>query len=148
MYMKDKKVKSEIVQVETDKDIWIYNYGSDRLQQARTLDYECEAQYLQERLQFEYPGFKINTGSQAEKVDFPSQSAIKQSFQWDNAYVAKNYIDGEVIAIDRYLGKYQIIKPTRYLLNSFFNIFSFSNFYSPIVIVSIYTVLMLIGIYL
>lgn len=147
MYMKAKKVKSEIVQVETDKDIWIYNYGSDRLQQARTLDYECEAQYLQERLQFEYPGFKINTGSQAEKVDFPSQSAIKQSFQWDNAYVAKNYIDGEVIAIECYLGKYQIIKPTRYSLNLIINIFKINNYYSPFIIVSICTMLILLSLY-
>lgn len=148
MYMKDKKVNTEIVQIETDKDIWIYNYGSDLLQQARTLDYECETQYLQERLQFEYPGFKINTGSKAEKVDFPSQSAIKQSLRWDNAYVANQYIDGEVIAIDRYLDKYQIIKPTRYSLNLIINILGINNYYSPFIIVSIYTILILMSIYL
>jgi hypothetical protein len=141
--MKDKKNDSEIFQIETDKDIWIYSYGSDRLQRARTLGYECETQYLKERLRAEYPGFRINTGCNAEKVDFPPQSAIKQSLRWDNAYIARKYMDGEFIAIDNYLGKYQIVKRTRYLLYLVMNIFSFNNFYSPIIFVFICTALML-----
>ena len=38
--------------------------------------------------------------------------AIRESLKWSDAYIAKQYIKGEVIAIDRYLGKYQIIKRT------------------------------------
>jgi hypothetical protein len=146
--MQDKKINSEIVQIETDKDLWIYSYGSDQLQRARTLGYECETQYLKERLRSEYPGFRINTGSKAEKVDFPPKSAIKKIFKWDNAYIARKYMDGEFIAIDSYLGKYQIIKPTRYLLYLIVNIFSFSNVYSPIIFVAICTALMLIVLYI
>jgi hypothetical protein len=143
--MQDKKFNSEIVQVETDKDLWIYSYGSNQLQRARTLGYECETQYLKERLRAEYPGFRINTGSKAEKVDFPPQSAIKKILKWDNAYIARKYMDGEFIAIDNYLGKYQIVKPTRYLLYLAANIFSFSN---PIIFVSFCTALILIILYI
>ena len=97
---------------ELDKDDWIYLYGSDRLQQARTHGYECNELYLKERLKTEYPGFKINGRSQASKVDLPPIYAMNEALKWENAYVAKQVIDGECIAIDKYLGTHQIIKKT------------------------------------
>jgi hypothetical protein len=101
-----------LVDFEIDKDTWIYTYGSHQLQEVRSFGYECEERYHQERLKTEYPGFKINHRSTSQKLDFPPLYAIQESLKWHNAYVAKQIIDGEVIAIDHYLGKYQIIKKT------------------------------------
>jgi hypothetical protein len=101
------------IDLEMDKDTWIYTYGSPQLQHVRSFDYECEERYQQERLKAEYLGFKINHHSAAKKLDFPPLYAIQESLKWDGAYVAKQYSDGEVIVIDNYLGKYQIIKKTR-----------------------------------
>ena len=101
------------VELEIDKDTWIYSYGSPQLQQVRSFGYECEERYQQERLKAEYSGFKINHRSKALKLDFPPLYAIYESLKWQDAYVAKQCIDGEMIAIDNYLGKYQIVKKTR-----------------------------------
>lgn len=104
---------SNIECIELDKDDWIYLYGSSRLQVARTQGYECSELYLKERLKSEYPGFKINNGSKATRVDLPPVYAMQESLKWDDAYVAKQHNDGECIALDNYLGRYQIIKKTR-----------------------------------
>ena len=101
-----------LTEIDLDKDAWIYTYGSPQLQQARSFGYECDEQYLKERLKFEYPGFKINLGSDVIKSDFPPIYAIRESLKWDDAYIAKHYLHGEVVAIDLYLDKYQIIKKT------------------------------------
>ncbi|WP_295616918.1 hypothetical protein [Chamaesiphon sp. GL140_3_metabinner_50] len=98
--------------IDSDKDTWIYTYGSAKLQQARSFDYECDEQYLKERLQAEYPGFKINHASAVKKLDCPPIYAIQESLKWNNAYIAQHSSKGEVIVIDYYLGKYQIIKKT------------------------------------
>ena len=103
---------NNLVDLDLDKDAWIYTYGSPKLQEVRSFGYECEDRYQQERLKYEYPNFKINHRSTAEKIDFPPLYAIQESLKWQNAYVAKQVIDGEVIAIDHYLGKYQIVKKT------------------------------------
>jgi hypothetical protein len=100
------------IDLDLDKDTWIYTYGATQLQQVRSFGYDCEAQYLKERIKAEYPGFKLNTGSSAKKLDFPARYAIQESLKWNDAYIAKQYHHGEVIAIDNYLGKYQIVKKT------------------------------------
>jgi hypothetical protein len=108
----DRSSTDDLVNLELDKDTWIYTYGSAKLQEVRSFGYECEERYLTERLKLEYAGFKINRRSSADKLDFPPLYAVRESLQWSGAYVAKQITDGEVIAIDRYLGKYQIIKKT------------------------------------
>jgi hypothetical protein len=102
-----------LLDLDTDKDTWIYTYGSPKLQEIRSYGYECEEPYLKERLATEYPGFKINAGSSARKLDYPPLYAVRESLKWPNACVSKQNIHGEVLAIDNYLGKYQIIKKTR-----------------------------------
>lgn len=124
-----------LVDFEIDKDTWIYAYGSHQLQEVRSFGYECEERYQQERLKTEYPGFKINHRSTSQKLlDFPPLYAIQESLKWQNAYVAKQIIDGEVIAIDNYLGKYQIIKKTRKPLHLIYKNLSDSDlsFYSTV----------------
>ena len=108
----DRSPTKNLLDLNLDKDTWIYTYGSSKLQQVRSFGYECDLQYLKERLKSEYPGFKINRASTAKKLDFPPLYAIKESLKWNDAYVAKQYVQGEVIAIDNYLGKYQIVKKT------------------------------------
>jgi hypothetical protein len=108
----DRSRTENLLDLHIDKDTWIYTYGSSKLQQVRSFGYECDDRYLQERLKAEYPGFIINRISIAKKLDFPPLYAIKESLKWNDAYVAKQYSKGEVIAIDKYLGRYQIIKKT------------------------------------
>jgi hypothetical protein len=108
----DRSPSKSLLDLHIDKDTWIYTYGSSKLQQVRSFGYECDDRYLQERLKADYPGFRINRASVAKKLDFPPLYAIKESLKWHDAYVAKQYSKGEVIAIDNYLGKYQIIKKT------------------------------------
>ncbi|WP_310416845.1 hypothetical protein [Chamaesiphon sp. OTE_8_metabat_110] len=108
----DRSPTENLLDLNLDKDTWIYTYGSATLQQVRSFGYECEVQYLKERLKIEYPGFKINSNSSAKKLDFPPLYAIRESLKWERAYIAKQYLHGEVVALDNYLGKYQIIKKT------------------------------------
>ncbi|NJR32158.1 MAG: hypothetical protein HC778_03990 [Chamaesiphon sp. CSU_1_12] len=108
----DRSRTENLLDLNIDKDTWIYTYGSSKLQQVRSFGYECDDRYLKERLKAEYPGFIINRGSVAKKLDFPPLYAIKESLKWNDAYVAKQYSQGEVITIDNYLGKYQITKKT------------------------------------
>jgi hypothetical protein len=98
----DRSPTENLLDLHLDKDTWIYTYGSAQLQQVRSFGYECDKRYLQERLKAEYPGFKINTGSGANKLDFPPMYAIRESLKWTDAYIAKQYTHGEVIAIDNY----------------------------------------------
>jgi hypothetical protein len=116
----DRSPTENLLDLHLDKDTWIYTYGSAQLQQVRSFGYDCDKRYLQERLKAEYPGFIINTGSGANKLDFPPMYAIRESLKWTDAYIAKQYTHGEVIAIlqgrgsanDNYLGYYQIVKQT------------------------------------
>ena len=108
----DRSSIPNLVPLDLDKDTWIYTYGSAELQQVRSFGYDCDNRYLKERLKVEYPGFEINLGSNANKLDCPPMYAIQESLKWHDAYVAKQYLRGEVIAIENYLGKYQIIKRT------------------------------------
>jgi hypothetical protein len=98
------------IDIDLDKDSWIYIYGSPDLQQARSLGYECEERYLKERIKAEYRGFEIAKASLVKKIDFPSKHALKQSLKWNDIYISDYYLKGEVLTVDKYLGKYQLIK--------------------------------------
>ena len=104
---------NENIDIETDKDTWIYTFGSQELQRCRTLGYECQKQYLKERLKLEYPGFTV-ADRVVKRVDYPTQYAIRQSSKYENAYVGERYYPtGEVMTVDNYLGEHQIIKLVR-----------------------------------
>ncbi len=112
--MSDKSLKKvepdSSIDIDLDKDTWLYIYGSPDLQQARSLGYECEQRYLKERIEAEYRGFEVADAYLIKKTDFPSKYALKQSLKWDNVYVGEYYSKGEVLTVDKYLGKYQLIK--------------------------------------
>ena len=42
--------RNSLVDLNLDKDTWIYTYGSANLQQVRSFGYDCQQQYLKERL--------------------------------------------------------------------------------------------------
>jgi hypothetical protein len=91
-----------------NKEDWIFNYGSDLLQQSILAGYECNDRYLQERVAIDYPGFTVNSGNY-RKVDSPSESCLYACLGYENAYCSSDY-KKYYITIDNFLGKYQLIK--------------------------------------
>jgi hypothetical protein len=91
-----------------NKEDWIFNYGSDLLQQSILAGYECNERYLQERVALDYPGFMVNSGTY-RKVDSPSESCLYACLGYENAYCSSDY-KNYYITIDNFLGKYQLIK--------------------------------------
>jgi hypothetical protein len=91
-----------------DKENWIFEHGSNLLQQSFMAGYNCNGRYLQERVVHEYPGFTINRGKY-KQVDSPSESCLYACFGYENSYCSSNHAD-YYITIDGFLGKYQLIK--------------------------------------
>jgi hypothetical protein len=97
-----------------NKEDWIFKYGSDLLQQSILAGYECNDGYLQERVAREYPGFKVNNHTY-KKVDTPNEWCLDACLGYENAHCAFDYdyyhkYTSYYIAIDNFLGKYQLIK--------------------------------------
>jgi hypothetical protein len=98
-----------------NKEDWIFKYGSDLLQQSILAGYECNDGYLAERVARDYPGFKVND-RKYEKVDTPNEWCLDACLGYENAHCAFDYDyyhkhTSYYIAIDNFLGKYQLIKP-------------------------------------
>lgn len=91
-----------------DKENWIFEYGSNLLQQSFVAGYDCNDRYLQERVTRDYPGFKINY-PKFKKVDSPSELCLYACFGYENSYCSSNN-DKYYITIDGFMGKYQLIK--------------------------------------
>lgn len=106
-----------------DKENWIFEYGSNLLQQSFMAGYDCNDRYLQERVIYDYPGFTINP-RKYQKVDSPSESCLYACLGYENSYCSWHDSRSETllferlrqrerdyyITIDRFLGKYQLIK--------------------------------------
>lgn len=92
-----------------DKEHWIFEYGSNLLQQSFMAGYACNDRYLQERVVRDYPGFKINP-DKYKKVDSPSETCLYACFGYENAYCSSLNNREYYITIDGFLGKYQLIK--------------------------------------
>jgi hypothetical protein len=92
-----------------NKENWIFKYGSDLLQQSILAGYECNDGYLTERTDLDYPGFKVND-RKYKRVDTPSESCLYACLGYEHAYCSSNN-NNYYIAIDNFLGKYQLIKP-------------------------------------
>jgi hypothetical protein len=99
-----------------DKENWIFEYGSNLLQQSFMAGYDCNDRYLQERVIYDYPGFTINP-VKYQKIDSPSESCLYACLGYENSYCSSYDSRSETlrerdyyITIDRFLGKYQLIK--------------------------------------
>jgi hypothetical protein len=97
------------VEVPDYKQEWIFEHGSDLLQQSFMAGYECNNRYLQERIALDYPGFEINSGNY-RKVDSPDERCLYACLGYEDAYCSSNDRD-YYITIDNFLDKYQLIKP-------------------------------------
>jgi hypothetical protein len=97
-----------------DKNTWVFTNGSPQLREAIIHGYECKGLYLKERIAVDYPNFRVNDLSKAQKVDLPSFRGLREAMKYEGAYVANQVtLKGEVLAVDDYLGEYQIIKEVR-----------------------------------
>ena len=90
------------------KEDWIFNYGSDLLQQSLRAGYNCNEGYLAKRLSYDYPDFKINKW-EYKKVDTPSERCLYACEHYEYSYCSIDK-DDYYITIDNYLGKYQLVK--------------------------------------
>jgi hypothetical protein len=91
-----------------DKEEWIFEHGSDLLQQSLMAGYDCKDRYLQERIAVDYPGFTVNPRNYP-KVDSPDESCLYACLGYEGSYCSSNN-KSYYITIDNFLGKYQLIK--------------------------------------
>jgi hypothetical protein len=94
-----------------EKEDWIFLHGSKFLQHCFLSGYPSGIGYLEERIAIEYPGFKVSD-SMFYKADTPSSYALNLSLHFDNSYCASCLDDDldNYLVVDRYLGKYTIVK--------------------------------------
>jgi hypothetical protein len=92
-----------------DKEDWIFEHGSNLLQQSFMAGYICNDRYLQERIDRDYPGFKINP-EKYKQVDSPSETCFYACLGYENAYCSSPNNRDYYVTIDGFLGKYQLIK--------------------------------------
>jgi hypothetical protein len=92
-----------------DKEEWVFEHGSNLLQQSFAAGYTCNDRYLQERVARDYPGFKINS-EKYKKVDSPSEICLYACLGYENSYCSSSIDRQYYITIDGFLGKYQLIK--------------------------------------
>jgi hypothetical protein len=91
-----------------NKEDWIARYGSELLQQGIIAGYDCDEGYLKERVALDYPGFTASTGTY-KKVDTPNEKCLYACLPYKGSHCASNNKD-YYIAIDNFLGKYQLRK--------------------------------------
>jgi hypothetical protein len=98
--------------IDTDKDNWISQYGSELLKEMLKSGYKSNTQYAIERLAIDYPGFQIVEDRNIEQVDTPPSycleacRTVEGSYCGQYRYASSTYY----LTIDKYLGSYQIAK--------------------------------------
>jgi hypothetical protein len=92
-----------------NKEDWIARHGSELLQESILAGYDCDEGYLQERVALDYPGFTANSGT-CKKVDTPNEKCLYACLPYEGSHCVSNNKD-YYIAIDNFLGKYQLRKP-------------------------------------
>lgn len=127
---KRKAAKRE--RLEKEKLAWISEYGSDYLQRAVKLGYNCQRQYVTERAAKEFPGYALDFNNNATWKDraCPSMAAleeverlIRQDYDAEVVWLTEpiqepEYSDDdyccfepcETIVVRNYLGKYDLVK--------------------------------------
>lgn len=128
---KRKAAKRE--RLEKEKLAWISEYGSDYLQRAVKLGYNCQRQYVTERAAKEFPGYALDFNNNATWKDraCPSMAAleeverlIRQGYDAEVVWLTEpiqesEYSDDddyccfepcETIVVRNYLGKYDLVK--------------------------------------
>jgi hypothetical protein len=118
---------------EAERLAWIETHGSDYLQRAVKLGYNCQRQYVTERAAKEFPGYALDFNNNATWKDraCPSEAAldeverlIRQGYDAEVVWLTEpiqepEYSDDddyccfepcETIVVRNYLGKYDLVK--------------------------------------
>lgn len=131
--LKAEKEKNEAERL-AERLAWIEAHGSDYLQRAVKLGYNCQRQYVTERATLEFPGFALDFNLRAEWQDrtCPSSEAldevekliqqghkalvvwlcdtgVEQETTEDDDYI-NPFEPCEAIIVEDYLGKYNLVK--------------------------------------
>lgn len=120
-----------------EKGAWIEEHGSDHLQRAFPMGYDCQRLYVEERAKKEFPGFKVDFDDFAEAKDrsCPSSTGLDVvdeilkntpppiyiSVQWltkpvseeeynNNFECGEGWEEREAVIIEGFLGKYWLVK--------------------------------------
>ena len=118
---------------EAERLAWIETHGSDYLQRAVKLGYNCQRQYVTERVTKEFPGYALDFDNNAnwKNRSCPSMAALEEverlieaghdaKVVWlteptyeitDEEYYAEGPFEPcEAVAVIDYLGKYDLVK--------------------------------------
>ena len=132
---KEASQKAERERLEAEKLSWIAEHGSDYLQRATALDYNCQRQYVTERATIEFPDYTVDFDDNASWNDraCPSLVALEEverlikaghnaKVVWltepvegikeeeDYEYSEETYEASEAVVIRDYLGKYNLVR--------------------------------------
>lgn len=130
---REQQEAEEKARLEEEKKAWIAEHGSDYLKRATKLDYNCQRQYIKERVALEYPDYTVDFDEQAEWKDraCPSLTAlyeveklieagVKAEVVWltepigpanaGDDYYEYDWVSCEAIVITEYLGRYILVK--------------------------------------
>lgn len=104
---------------EAERLAWIEAHGSDYLQRAVRLGYNCQRQYVTERAGLEFPDFQVDFDDKAEwrSRSCPSEEAlvevetlIEAGHNAEVVWLIPEPDPCEAIVVKEYLGKYNLVK--------------------------------------
>ncbi len=125
------EAKAKKEQVEAERAAWIAEFGSDYLQRATKLGYNCQRQYVTERALSEFPGYEVDFDDRAKwnsracpsvEALFEVESLVEAGHEaeviWLTCFATdeaeSNYPElfdpCEAIVVRHYLGKYDLVK--------------------------------------
>ena len=129
---RDADKEKERAAKEAERLAWIETHGSDYLQRAVKLGYNCQRQYVTERAALELPGYEVDFDNRAawKSRSCPSMAAleeverlIQQGYDAEVVWLTEpiqepEYSDDdyccfepcETIVVRNYLGKYDLVK--------------------------------------
>jgi hypothetical protein len=116
---------------QAEKDDWISRYGSDYLKRATALGYNCQRQYVTERLAHELSEFELDFDNRMKynSRSCPSMEALTEvenliaagysaevvwlthpAYEFQDCLEAEEWENCEAIVIKQYLDKYEAVK--------------------------------------
>ena len=132
---REDRQKTERERKETEKTTWITAHGSDHLRHAAKLGYDCQRQYITERVAHELPGFTVDFDELAKwksrtcpseealelvealiKADHDTKcvwltnSTVKPEWDDDEDDYREGFEPCEAVVIQGYIGKYDLVK--------------------------------------
>ena len=113
--------KETIKPASDEKQTWITQFGSSHLKRAFRMNYNCQRQYVTERVAKEHPNFTLDFDHESKRKErpFPSEKALdaEEQIRKDNSsinvrveWMQKPEKECEVVVIQDYLGKYLLYK--------------------------------------